>query len=340
MMGSILCFGEVLLRLSAPGHALLLQQPRLEAHVGGAEANVAVALSALGHTVAMAGALPDNPLGHAARDALRRHGVDTRQLVFAPGRMGLYFHTRGAGHRPSEVLYDRAGSAFALMPSDACNWPALLAGRRLLHLSGITPALGENTAVAALAAARAAREAGVQVSFDGNFRARLWAAWGGDPRAILHGLFAEADIAFADHRDIALVLGVSFEAQADPVARFQSAAAAAFGAFPHLQRITATHRIATRVDHQQLGAMMATREGAFHLRAPVELGGIVERIGGGDAFAAGVLHGLLSGMADGDSLAFGLASGVLKHYLPGDASTLGAADIQAMVQGAHLDVRR
>ncbi|MFT4178810.1 MAG: sugar kinase [Thermomonas sp.] len=340
MADRILCFGEVLLRLSAPAYEPLLRQARLDVHVGGAEANVAVALAAFGHDAAVASVLPDNPLGHAARDALRRDGVDTRPLAFAPGRMGLYFHTTGAGHRPSEVLYDRAGSAFAVTPPERYGWPALLAGTRLLHLSGITPALGENTARAALDAARAARAAGTLVSFDGNFRAKLWAAWNGDPRGTLHALFSQADIAFADHRDIALVLGMSFDDIDDPVERFHRAAQAAFDAFPHLQRITCTQRIATRVDLHHLGASMAVRGSDLLQRAPLELGGIIDRIGGGDAFAAGVLHGLLSGMGDADSLAFGQACGALKHYLPGDAFTLGVDEVMALVNGERLDVRR
>lgn len=340
MIQDVVCFGEILLRLSAPGNGLLLAEPRLEVQVGGAEANVAAALAAFGHRPAMAGTLPDNALGQAARGELRRRGIDTGGLSAAAGRMGLYFYTCGAGHRPSEVLYDRADSAFARTPPEAYDWPALLRGARLLHLSGITPALGHDCARAALDAARAARAAGAQVSFDGNFRARLWAAWDGDPRAILHGLFAQADIAFADHRDIALVLDARFE-QEDPQARFAAAAAAAFAAFPQLQRVACTQRLATRVDHHHLGALMATRDGGLHACAPVELGGIVDRIGAGDAFAAGVLHGVLTGMADADSLAFGLASGVLKHYLPGDALVgVGTDEVMALVNGERLDVRR
>lgn len=339
MAAKVVCFGEILLRLSAPGHELLLRQPRLDVHVGGAEANVGVALAAFGHAVSAAGVLPANGLGEAARGELRRQGLDTASLAFAPGRMGLYFYTTGAGHRPSEVLYDRAASAFALASPASYDWPALLAGADLLHLSGITPALGAPTAQAALDAARAARAAGVRVCFDGNFRAKLWACWGGDPRTILHGLFAQADIAFADHRDIGLVLGNSFDAE-DPQARFAAAAGAAFAAFPHLQRIACTTRAQASVDHHRLGALMATRDGALHACAPIEMAGIVDRIGGGDAFAAGVLHGVLSGMGDADALAFGQAAGVLKHYLPGDALTLGVAEVQALVDGERLDVRR
>lgn len=340
MTDRVLCFGEILLRLAAPGRELLLQTPRLDVHVGGAEANVAVSLAAFGHAPAMAGVLPDNPLGQAARDALRRHGVDTAALRFAEGRMGLYFYTTGAGHRPSEVLYDRAGSAFAIAPPASYDWPALLAGTRLLHLSGITPALGAATAQAALEAARAARKAGVPVSFDGNYRAKLWAAWPGDPRGTLHALLSETDLAFADHRDIELVLGIDGDANAIAEERFAAAARAAFAAFPHLQRIATTTRAQASVDHHRLGAMLALRDGTLHLREGIELGGIVDRIGAGDAFAAGVLHGLLSGMDDAASLAFGQAAACLKHYLPGDANLASVDDVMALVNGERLDVRR
>jgi 2-dehydro-3-deoxygluconokinase len=345
MTGKVVCFGEILLRLAAPGREVLLQSNRLDVRVGGAEANVAVSLAAFGHPVAMAGVLPDNALGRAARDELRRHGVDTAALTFASGRMGLYFYTTGAGHRPSEVLYDRAGSAFATTRPTHYAWPAMLGGSRLLHLSGITPALGRATAQAALDAAQAAQAAGALVSFDGNYRAKLWAAWDGDPKATLHGLFAEADIAFADHRDIALVLGDDFSGIDDPLSRFRAAADAAFIAFPRLQRIATTRRTQSSVDHHQLGAMLAKRNGAHgdstvHHCAQVELGGIVDRIGGGDAFAAGVLHGLLSGMEDASSLAFGLAAACLKHYVPGDFNLVGLDDVMALVNGERLDVRR
>ncbi|WP_257644083.1 PfkB family carbohydrate kinase, partial [Luteimonas salinisoli] len=142
----ILCFGELLLRLGAPGRERLLQSPSLQVHVGGAEANVAVSLARLGHAAALAGTVSDGVLGDAALGELRRYGVETDRLRRAPGRMGLYFLSTGAGLRPSEVLYDRAGSAFATAAADDYDWPALLDGADCLHLSGITPALGERTA--------------------------------------------------------------------------------------------------------------------------------------------------------------------------------------------------
>ena len=344
MAKRILCFGELLLRLGAPGRETLLQTPVFQVCVGGAEANVAVSLARFGHHAGMAGTVADNALGTAAVAELRRHGVDTSALRMAPGRMGLYFLASGAGHRPSAVLYDRAGSAFASADPAGYDWPALLDGIDCLHLSGVTPALGQRTADAALEAARAARAAKAMVSFDGNFRAQLWAAWDGDPRTILHGLLQEADLAFADHRDIDMVLGDTVgEVQNDSIdaaARFEDAAQRAFAAFPRLQRIATTLRTQHSVDQHGLGALMATRAGALHRLPDYQIAAIIDRIGAGDAFAAGVLHGLLSGMADVDSLHFGLAAACLKHSVPGDFNLIDADEVLALVRNERLDVKR
>lgn len=344
----VACFGELLLRLSAPGRERLLQHPAFEVHVGGAEANVAVSLARFGHHAELLGTVSDNALGEAALGELRRHGVSVDRVRRAPGRMGLYFLSQGAGLRPSEVLYDRAGSAFAATPAHAYDWPQLLQATRLFHVSGVTPALGQATADAAIDAARAAREASALVSFDGNFRAKLWAAWDSDPATILRALIGEAALAFADHRDIAVVLGedddghdaAKDEAIVEPGARFAAAAARAFNAFPRLQRIATTVRTQHSVDDHALGALMATRAGALYATPARALHGIVDRIGAGDAFAAGVLHGLLTGMQDGDSLAFGLAAACLKHSQPGDFHLSGVDEVQALVRNERLDVKR
>ena len=341
MPGRIACFGELLLRLAAPGRELLLQSPRLKVQVGGAEANVAVSLAKFGHQVAMLGIVADNALGRAALGELRRHGVETGSARLAEGRMGLYFLAAGAGHRPSEVLYDRAASAFALAPAAAYDWRALLDGAAWLHVSGVTPALGARTAAAAAEAVRMAGELGVRVSFDGNFRPKLWAAWDGDPASALRPLLEGAEIAFADHRDVDVVLGEEpSDADAPHAQRFARAASRAFEAFPRLQRMACTTRAQASVEHHALGALMATREGALHQIEPRELTGIVDRIGGGDAFAAGVLHGLASGWDDLDSLRFGHAAGCLKHTVPGDFNLCDADDVMALVRGERLDVKR
>ena len=337
----ILCFGELLLRLGAPRRELLLQSPRLDVHVGGAEANVAVSLARFGNPAVVVGTVADNALGEAALGELRRHGVDTSRVRLVPGRMGLYFLATGAGHRPSEVLYDRADSAFALADPASYDWPSLLEGASWLHVSGVTPALGERTAQATIDAVRAAAANGVRVSFDGNFRPKLWAAWDGDPARILHPLLAEAEIAFADHRDIDVVLGASGgDVTATHAERFAAGAARAFDAFPCLQRVACTVRSQASVEHHVLGALMATRDGELLRIEDRELPGIIDRIGGGDAFAAGVLHGLMSGWSDTESLRFGHAAGCLKHAVPGDFNLVGSNDVMALVDGARLDVRR
>lgn len=338
-MGKIVCFGELLLRLGAPGRQMLLQSPLLDVHVGGAEANVAVSLARFGHDARMAGLVADNALGEAAVGELRRHRVDTRAVQQAPGRMGLYFLTPGAIQRPSEVLYDRADSAFARAGGGTHDWPALLAGADWLHVSGVTPALGPQAADGVLLAVKAARAAGVKVSFDGNFRPKLWEAWGGDAPTILRGLMSEADLLFASHRDLQVVLGLDFP-QATPQERFAAGAAAAFTAFPHLQQMAATVRVQRSVDHHALSGITALRDGSVHTTPAYEVSPIVDRIGTGDAFAAGVLHGCLVGMESADALLFGVAAACLKHSLPGDFNLVGAADVQAFLGENSLDVKR
>lgn len=338
----ILCFGEMLLRLNPPHGEVLLQGSGLTVRPGGAEANVAVSLARFGVPAAMATVLPDNALGHGARDELRRHGVDTSGVVFKPGRMGLYFMTPGAVRRPAEVLYDRAASAFVEHVDAAFDWPALLEGVEWLHVSGVTPAVGPAGSRAAVQAVETAAAAGVKVSFDGNFRGKLWSQWEGDPPATLGRMLATASLAFADDRDFGLVLGQTFD-DPDPQARRRTAAHAAFEAFPTLQRIACTLRLQESVSDQTLSAVMLVRDGAGvveHQIGPVQMPGVVDRVGGGDAFAAGVLFGVSSGWPDAEALAFGLASAELKHSIHGDFSLITAADVRVAMSAEGFDIRR
>ncbi len=334
---TIAFFGEVMLRLSPPGRELLLQTPKLEVNVGGAEANVATGLACLGHATRMISAVADNPLGGAVINELRRRGVDTSTVASEEGRLGLYFLTPGAGLRASEVVYDRAHSVFATRPADSWDWNRLLDGATRLHLSGITPALGHNTADAAIAAAEAASAKGIPVSFDGNYRAKLWEAWDSDPRAVLTRLIGHADILFGNHRDVSLLLGKPFSGEGSD--RRREAAEAAFAHFPKLQTIASTARHVDDADSHRLSARVDTRGGA-HQTDEVLIAGIVDRIGAGDAFAAGVLHGLVESGGDPRAAAkAGLGLTALKHSLPGDASLFTRADLAAF-EGGGLDVRR
>ena len=176
----ILCFGEMLLRFSPNQNELLMQSPAVTIRPAGAEANVAVSLANFGAPTSMATVLADNALGRGVRDEVRKHGVDTSPIVFKPGRMGLYFLTPGAVRRPSEVLYDRAGSAFVEHVNTAFDWDTLLDGVEWLHASGVTPATGANGSAAAVAIIEAAVRKGVKVSYDGNFRRKLWEQWDGE----------------------------------------------------------------------------------------------------------------------------------------------------------------
>ena len=335
-MGRIVCFGELMLRLTAPGRELLLQGPSLDVHVGGAEANVAVGLARLGHAAAMVSRVPDSALGDAAAGHLRRYGVSAESVVTGPGRMGLYFLAPGAGLRPSDIIYDRDGSSFALAPPADYDWDTLLDGADCLHLSGITPALGDGPAEAALAAVQTARAKSIQVSFDGNYRESLWRRRQIEPRPILAGLVGETDLLFGNHRDISLLLGRDFSD--DGPARRREAAEAAFVAFPNLSLIASTARRVDDADCHRIAARIDARDGAAQTE-DVIVAGIVDRIGAGDAFAAGVLHGLRTGLDIEGTAQAGLALACLKHSLPGDASLFGQRDIDAFLAGER-DVRR
>jgi 2-dehydro-3-deoxygluconokinase len=335
-MSRIVCFGELLLRLTAPGRELLLQNGRFDVHVGGAEANVAVGLACLGHDTAMVGRVPENALGDAAIGYLRRYGVSVDGMARGSGRMGLYFQSVGAGMRPSSILYDREGSSFALATKHEFDWDRLLDGASLLHLSGITAALGSRSADLAIEAANMALSRGVRVSFDANYRSQLWQRWDSDPKAILCELVGKADILFGNHRDISLLLGCEFGGEGE--ARRREAAEAALDGFPNLQLIASTARHLDDCDNHRIAARVDTRSDSFQTDEIV-VGGIVDRIGTGDAFAAGVLHGVLTGADEERTAKYGLALACLKHSLPGDASLFTQADIDSFLAG-ELDVRR
>jgi 2-dehydro-3-deoxygluconokinase len=326
----VVCFGEMLVRLSAPAGTMLLQQPLLNVCIGGAEANVAVALARLGTPSAAVTVLPEGAIGDAALAAVRAHGVGTDHVPRRPGRMGLYFLTPASVGRPASVIYDRAASAFCMATASDIDWTSALRGATRLHLSGITPALGENSALLALTAAQQARAQNIPVSFDGNFRSQLWAARGIDPAPVLRELVSHADILFGNHRDIALLLGSAAPANA------RDCALAALKAFPNLRGIAATSRVVDSHDQHRLAARIDTRAAAFE--APeVRITGIVDRIGTGDAFVAGVLHDLPQGEAQ--AVKTGLAMAVIKHGIAGDFCLAGPRELADYHSGA-TDVAR
>lgn len=334
--GPVIGVGEILLRLTPPNGRLIAQAQSMAVEVGGAEANVLAGLTSLGHPTALVSRVPDNPLGAMACGTLAGVGIDVSRVARAGGRMGLYFLEPGRSARAASITYDRAGSTFADAKVEDFDFAAALQGASLLHLSGITPALGPQGSKIALAAASAARKAGVPVSFDGNFRERLWAAWDSNPREILTELIGHAQILFGNHRDITLLSGKTFSA--DGETRRVEAAQAAFEMFPNLELISSTARTPIDSDSNRIAARADTRTDSYQTEE-VLVAGIVDRIGTGDGFAAGVLDGWLRGGDCQEMAETGLAMGVLKHAIVGDMPLISRDCLDAYRAG-EIDVRR
>jgi 2-dehydro-3-deoxygluconokinase len=334
---TVVSFGEVLLRLGAPSSELLLQQMQLQASFCGAEVNVAVALAGFGHDARVVTALPDNAVGTAARQTLRGFGVTLQAEALAHSRLGLFFLQPGAMTRPASVTYDRAGSAFATIDPDAYDWPALLTGADWLFVGGITAALGDRALTALRDAIDAAHMAGVQVAFDTNFRPTLWQGREVEAANILRELSCKADLLFAGRRAVAMMAGGNF-GNADPAAGFHAAAQSMFALSSRLKHMAATRREVHSSDRQTLTGQLADRDGLSASRT-ITLENIVDRVGTGDAFAAGVVHGLMTGMERDATIGFAARCAEWAHSVSGDFLRASVEDIAALAAGGG-DVRR
>jgi 2-dehydro-3-deoxygluconokinase len=326
MSAGIACFGEAVLRLGPPPGEMLLGSARLETWLGGAEVNVAAALAALGHRSRVVTALPSGPLGDAAIQALRGYGIDTGTCQRRTGRLGAYYLLHATPVTGPQVVYDREGSAFATTSASEWDWSRLLDQCDWLHLSGVTPALGPEPAAAALAAVTYARQAGLTVSFDGNWRGRLWERWHGDPPAILSAIVEQADVLFGNHKDAALLLGRSFDG--DGPDRRREAALALLERMPSLKLIASTARTVLDPQHHTIVARLDTREEAIQT-GEAAITPIVDRIGTGDAFAAGVIDGLRNGASHEAAVHGGLALAGIKHGIKGDCALVPRAMLDA-----------
>ena len=323
--GSILCFGEVLLRLSAFAGRRLANSSSLVAHVGGAEANVAAALAQLGHDVEMLSVLPPLGLGDLCVGELRRVGVGTAKVRRSDGRMGLYFFEPAPG--AGSVQYDREQSAFA-RNADQFDWATLASAARWFHLSGINLALGGKPADAARTAAEAIAAAGVPVSFDVNYRASLWD--GRSDKGIVP-LITAATALFASPQDISRILQTEFADGA-------SAAQAALERFKRLEVVAWTRR-SNDGGHQSLSVSVVTRS-ERHETAPAALGQVIDRIGSGDAFAGAIIDGLLRGKGADECAKQGLAAAIMKHGIAGDRWIGSRAELEAFDPFGKSNVRR
>ena len=334
--GHVVCFGELLLRLSPSSGIPLSRTNHLALKVGGAEANVAIALSSLGVPVEFLGVVADNPLGLRTLAALGEGGVGRNYLRRTEGRMGLYFFEPPSGPIGGRVTYDRSESAFAKLKPEDVDFANALDGARLLHLSGITPALGPRGTNLAKAAVEAARGLDIPICFDGNYRSTLWESWDSDPRRILSELVDAATILIGNHRDISLLLGKTFSGD-DPDRR-REAAEAAFASFPNLKVIASTARHIESATINGLAARVDLRESHWQTEE-VRIAPIVDRIGTGDAFAAGVLLRWLDEGSPQDMAQAGLSLAVMKHGISGDSIAVTRDELDSF-NPAGADVSR
>ncbi len=324
-MGKVISFGEIMLRLKSPNHERLFQSPSLEATFGGGEANVSVSLSRFGLASSFVTALPEGPLGDAALAELRRYGVDVSAVRRASGRLGVYFLENGANQRPSSVVYDREGSSASRMKRGDFDWGAILAGGSWFHVTGITPAISANAADATLEALRAARGAGLTVSIDLNHRKKLW-NYGKNASEVMPDLVREADVLVANEEDIQLSLGIdggSYEALARETRK----------AYPNLRMVAITLRESRSADSNGWSAALLDDSG-FRRSREYHIEDIVDRVGGGDAFAAGLIFGMLEYGGDpARALEFATAASCLKHSIPGDFNLASRAEVESLVAG-------
>lgn len=334
MTGRVVTFGEIMLRLAPPGFERFLQTPRFVASFGGAEANVAVALASLGVDAAFVSVLPTNPIADAAVAELRRFGVDTSPVLRAPGRLGIYYLEAGANQRPSRIVYDRDYSSMALAKPGDIPWPRVLEGAAWFHISGITPALSSSAADLALAALRQARAAGVTVSCDLNYRKNLW-KWGQTAREVMPELVKSTNVLIANEEDVQVALGIEAEVdvQSGQLDRqqYEKLAGRVLSTYPNLQAIAITLRESFSASHNGWSACLHDGQ-KFLTSRRYEITHIVDRVGAGDCFAAGLIHGMLNGLPAQESLEFAVAASCLKHSIPGDFSRVTAAEVNALLQ--------
>ena len=332
---NVVTFGEIMLRLKSPGQERLFQSPQMEATFGGSEANVAVALARMGMPASFATVLPDNQIGRECVRELRFHGVDVSLIKSKPGRIGIYFFENGANQRPSNVIYDRAGSAIAEIEPGDIDWAKAFSGAGWFHISGITPAVSRKAADASVAAAKSAREAGLTVSFDLNFRAKLW-NYGAKAKDVMSEIAGYADVLIGNKEDYQKSLGVegptSAGDEAINAAEYSAMCARALAKFPAAKYAAVTLRESHSADSNDWSAMLASREGAIVSRR-YAISDIVDRVGAGDSFSAGLIYGLIQYGEPKQALEYAVALSCLKHSISGDFALIEPGEVRKLMGG-------
>jgi 2-dehydro-3-deoxygluconokinase len=322
---SIAAFGEIMLRLAAPDHERLLQTPQLQATFGGSEANVAIGLSLMGIEASFITVLPErNPISEACIGELRRHGVDMSRIVRGPGRFGTYYLEAGANQRPPRVLYDRDNSAMARAKPGDIPWDRALTGVHWLHVSEITPAISRSAADLTLECLRKARAAGLTISCDLNHRKNLW-QWGKSADEVMPKLIRFTDLVIGNRETLQVVLGV--ESKGD----LKTLTKQTLKAYPNLRALALTRRESRSASHNGWSACFFDGKTFLESRH-YEITHIVDRIGGGDAFDAGLIYGMTMLPTPKDALEFAAAAAVLKHSIPGDFSRCSVDEVNELLK--------
>lgn len=334
---TVLTLGELLLRLSPPGHRRFVQADRFDAEYGGSEANVAVALSTYGVESAFATKLPEHALGQAALNHLRRYGVGTAPIVRGGDRLGKYFLETGASQRGSSVIYDRADAAVTTLTPEEVPFDALFEDAEWFHWSGITPALGEAPRRTVTAACRAAQAAGVTVSCDLNFRDKLWGE--DEAQRAMRPLMDPVDVCISGRGDPFSVLGLEDPQEGPPTIEVDEAAYAEVARRMkdrfEFEAVALTLRESWSASMNGWSALLLDeadcREPYRSERYEMDM---VDRVGGGDAFSAGLIYGLLEEDDSREALEFAVAASCLKHTIPGDTNLATRAEVEALAAGS------
>jgi len=332
----ILTFGEIMIRLKAPGVERLFQSPALEATFGGGEANVAVTLANFNMDAAYLTVLPKNVLGDECVRELRKFGVDTSRIVRGEGRMGIYFLEAGANQLPSKVVYDRADSAIARAKPGDVDWDAALQGVGWFHITGITPAISESAMERSLESVKAARAKGITVSCDLNYRKNLW-KYGKSASEVMRALMEYVDVAIANEEDVQKALGIKIEGvsvESGTLERdkYRALSDKVLETYPNLRLIAITLRESKSANSNGWAACLNDRAEFIESRR-YEIEDIVDRVGGGDAFAGGLIYGLNQYESRRDALAFAVAASCLKHSILGDFNRVGVDDVKKLMEG-------
>lgn len=336
-MKKIVTFGEIMLRLAPPGFQRFTQARSFEATYGGGEANVAVSLANFGEEVEYVTRLPKNDLGETCLALLRAYGIQTAHILRGGDRMGIYFLEAGAAQRPSKVIYDRAGSSFAAIQPGMLDWKAIFADVGWFHWTGITPAVSQGAAEACREAILAAREMGVSISCDLNYRARLW-KWSRPAGEVMSDLVGLCDIVLGNEEDADKVFGIrapksNVTAGEVTAGHYRFVCEKLAERFPSLKTVSITLRGSLSASHNTWSGVLY-HAGQFYSAPTYDIIPIVDRVGGGDAFMGGLIYALRHYPAEPQkALDFAAAAACLKHSIVGDFNAVSVAEVETLMAG-------